>query len=124
VKAGLIGERAQQKHVGTDLTIAELGHVHEYGGGNVPERSFIRAPYDANKERYFSGLRMLLRAVVRGQGEGRERALHHRLEHGPRHAQGRPGQHRAAAQAGDHRAEDRQGPARSGRRRCSIRGSS
>src|SRR5712664_1718354 len=67
VKAGVIGEKAQEKHVGTNLTVAELGMVHEYGGGRVPERSFVRRPYDANKERYLSGLKVLVRAVYDGK---------------------------------------------------------
>lgn len=43
IKVGIIGEKATQKHEGTDLTNAELGAVHEFGAtinhpGGTPYR--------------------------------------------------------------------------------------
>ncbi len=39
IKVGIIGEKAKQKHEGSDLTNAELGAVHEFGATiKLPER--------------------------------------------------------------------------------------
>ena len=63
VKAGIIGDVAQQQHGNSGLTNAELGAVHEFGGGNVPERSFLRSSFDANRPKYDDLLRKLEQAV-------------------------------------------------------------
>lgn len=52
-----------EKHKGSDLTMAQLGAVHEFGGGiqhgrsgaktiTVPERSFLRRTHDEHGRRY------------------------------------------------------------------------
>ncbi len=71
VRAGLIGPRAQKPHVDSQLTVAEVGIVHEYGSpaAHIPERSFVREPYDRNRDRYLSGLRVLLKAVYAGKAK-------------------------------------------------------
>lgn len=50
VRVGIVGPRARELEEGSDLTLAELGRIHEYGSdvepgapGYVPERSFIRS---------------------------------------------------------------------------------
>lgn len=48
-------------HKAGDLTVAEVGAFHEFGLGNNPERSFIRAWFDETK----STNRKLLRAVYK-----------------------------------------------------------
>jgi len=40
------------EHSGGGLTVAEIGSVHEFGLGSAPERSFIRATFDDNAEKY------------------------------------------------------------------------
>jgi hypothetical protein len=43
-----------EAHEGTDLTMAEIGAVHEYGtrDGHVPERSWLRSNHDKHWRRY------------------------------------------------------------------------
>lgn len=35
----------------TDSEVIKIAHAHEYGTGRLPERSFIRASFDANQEK-------------------------------------------------------------------------
>jgi hypothetical protein len=49
-RVGIVGARASEIEDGSDLTLAQLGAIHEYGSdvepgapGYVPERSFIRS---------------------------------------------------------------------------------
>jgi len=67
VKAGLVGEKAEAMHGGSGLTVADLGLIHEFGGGKVPERSFIRSSFDANLSKYDRLLTALERAVYAGR---------------------------------------------------------
>lgn len=53
IKVGL----SDAQHEGTDLTIAQLGAIHEFGLGNVPPRSFLRAWVDQNQKEWMSWLR-------------------------------------------------------------------
>lgn len=50
VKVGVIGG----SRTGDDLTNAEIAMVHEYGSpaAGIPERSFLRASIDLNREKY------------------------------------------------------------------------
>jgi hypothetical protein len=51
------------------LTNAQLAAVHEFGSadGKIPERSFIRSTFDANRETYRENLKELLVKVVDGK---------------------------------------------------------
>mgnify|MGYP001037581504 FL=1 len=44
---------------GADSDVLKIAHAHEYGDGKLPERSFIRASFDADQE--------MLSAIVAGQ---------------------------------------------------------
>jgi hypothetical protein len=35
------------------MNLVSVATVHEFGSGNIPERSFLRATVDLNKKRYF-----------------------------------------------------------------------
>ena len=68
VKVGVLDDgRGGEDHGG--LTTAQLAAIHEFGSadGHIPERSFIRSTFDANKNTYVQNLRKLLIAVVSGQ---------------------------------------------------------
>lgn len=54
-------------HVGTDLTTAQLGAIHEFGLGHVPERSFLRAWVDENQNSWLRTLRELAYRAVMGR---------------------------------------------------------
>jgi hypothetical protein len=69
VKAGFVGEKAQEQHVNSTLTIAELGTVHEFGAGRVPERSYIRSTYDKFREAYWATLRTGMSQVYAGKAK-------------------------------------------------------
>lgn len=44
---------------GADSEVLKIAHAHEYGDGKLPERSFIRASFDADQEK--------LATIVTGQ---------------------------------------------------------
>ena len=44
---------------GADSDVLKIAHAHEYGDGKLPERSFIRASFDADQEK--------LSAIITGQ---------------------------------------------------------
>lgn len=52
---------------GGGLRMIDIATIHEFGLGNVPERSFIRAWFDENQDRAREGLRRLLQSVVSGK---------------------------------------------------------
>lgn len=57
IRAGLLEPEASKAH--GELTNGEVGVVHEFGTGHVPSRSFMREPFDSNRDKY---LRMLVDA--------------------------------------------------------------
>lgn len=64
----LVGLRSEGpgggEHGGGGLTVAEIGSVHEFGLGTAPERSFIRASFDANADAYVRLATQLSRRAV------------------------------------------------------------
>jgi len=73
VKAGVIGAKAEEEHGevnGKPITNTQLAAIHEFGApsANIPERSFIRATFEANKPKYMSQLRNVVRGVYEGRG--------------------------------------------------------
>lgn len=68
--AGIIGEKAKEPHGAADapagaLSNVDLGLIHEFGAPSVgiPERSFLRAPFEANRAKYIANLNKALQAV-------------------------------------------------------------
>lgn len=64
-KAGMLGAKAAEEHPdeggGKGLTNVELLAVHEFGvPGHIPERSVVRASFDANRATYLAQLRALV----------------------------------------------------------------
>jgi hypothetical protein len=60
----VLGEKAAADHGG--LTVGDLAEIHEFGLG-VPERSFLRAWFDANREKIQETLRSAHRQVLLGK---------------------------------------------------------
>ena len=48
------------------MTIPEVGAVNEFGGGNVPERSFIRSTIRENVKKYSEVRKELLAKIITG----------------------------------------------------------
>lgn len=68
VAVGLRGNGpAGQTHGSADKTVAEIGSIHEFGIGNMPERSFIREPFDGNLNSYITLTQDLSRRVATGK---------------------------------------------------------
>ena len=56
----------------TALTLAQTMILHEYGTDNLPERSFLRAYFDANEAKFEAGMKDAMQAEF----EGNQRAVH------------------------------------------------
>lgn len=70
-KVGVVGRAAEAEHkVGPGeepITNAELALIHEFGEGRAPERSFLRASFDANREKYLARMRQYVGEVYDGR---------------------------------------------------------
>lgn len=68
-KSGVVGPKAAAERKledGRTVTNAELAMIHEFGSGRVPERSFLRKPFDDNRVKYESRLASYARRVYAG----------------------------------------------------------
>ena len=81
VLVGLIGSDAEADHKeAPGLTVAAIGAIHEFGVDEppvrIPQRSWMRAPFDENRRKYMTLLVRLTRTVfLLGKGMTLERAL-------------------------------------------------
>lgn len=67
VKVGVFGEKADAKAENGDLTVGDLATIHEFGGGTVPERSWLRGYVDENQTRLDEMSRRAAQAVAGGK---------------------------------------------------------
>lgn len=72
VAIGIQGSEATASHKGATesgqrKTVAEVGAVHEFGGGRIPQRSFLRATVDKHAARYRKLLKGVGLAVIDGK---------------------------------------------------------
>lgn len=67
VKVGIL--RDSGKHDGSDLTVAHIAAIHEFGApnANIPERSFMRATMDEKSSEIAALAKKLMRGVVEGK---------------------------------------------------------
>lgn len=89
---GIHTAEGQKKHPKSELTVLAIGLIHEFGLGNVPERSFIRAWFDANEEKiradiYLAALKVINGSISRDDalkalGESFVAGIHARMEAG------------------------------------------
>jgi len=65
VKVGVLGG-PKNRRPGENLTNVELAIIHEFGAprANIPERSFIRAPWHVKRKEYVDLLRLFLQATL------------------------------------------------------------
>lgn len=52
---------------GADSDVLKIAHAHEYGDGKMPERSFIRASFDADQEKLSNIVTGQVNKVLSGQ---------------------------------------------------------
>jgi hypothetical protein len=71
ITVGVHGPEGSQEHAGTKLSVAEVATIQEYGLGDCPERSFIRAWADETQAQHESDLRKVAAAIVKGKFDGR-----------------------------------------------------
>lgn len=72
---GVQGPAAEKPREG-GITNAGLAAVHEFGSPPVPERSFFRSAFDANKKKYEAEMPKIAKAVLDGASlEGALRLL-------------------------------------------------
>lgn len=71
---GLVGDEAEASHAGGELSISEIGEIHEFGLG-VPRRSFIADWVDENEERHRSQIRKIAEQVMKGKIESWDQGL-------------------------------------------------
>lgn len=64
IHVGVQGQKAQASH--GSLTVGELAAIHEFGLG-VPERSFLRAWFDANQPKIENDMRAATRQILLGR---------------------------------------------------------
>lgn len=69
VKVGVMGGDSRE---GEAVTNAEIAMVHEYGSPSqgIPERSFLRASIDLNREKYRAYLRKAIGALLEAAKKG------------------------------------------------------
>ena len=63
---GVLGDKASAAHKESGLTVGDLAEIHEFGLG-VPERSFLRAWFDAERDSILIALRAAHRQVLLGK---------------------------------------------------------
>jgi len=62
-------ETTPQKHEGTQMTMAHLATIHEFGTANIPERSFIRAGIDKGTPQLEKALNLGINRICEGTGD-------------------------------------------------------
>ena len=62
-------ETTPEKHEGTNLTMAHLATIHEFGTSKIPERSFIRAGIDAGTPQMMKALEIGINRICEGTGD-------------------------------------------------------
>lgn len=66
-----VGVHGEEGSAGTEsgTTVADVATVHEFGLGNHPERSFIRAWFDSKRSENQDALRKLAKSVLDGRND-------------------------------------------------------
>ena len=67
VNVGIMGKEASATKQGGGLTNVQVATFHEFGAGDVPERSFIRAGVDENQQKIILLQAKLAKGVVQGK---------------------------------------------------------
>jgi hypothetical protein len=69
LSVGVLGGDASAKHEESDLTVADVAEIHEFGLGSAPRRSFLAGWADENKEQITTVVIKGGQALARGKVE-------------------------------------------------------
>lgn len=61
------GKSRKEKIIDTDIPLAKIAAIHEFGAKNIPQRSFIRSTYDENKDKIGRMTEIIIRGVILGK---------------------------------------------------------
>lgn len=67
VKVGLPAEKVGNKIYGDGISVITVGAWHEYGFGNNPVRSFLRAPFAQKQNELYEFINKQFRLVLEGR---------------------------------------------------------
>jgi hypothetical protein len=54
------------------MTVAQIGAIHEFGGGNSPERSFLRSTMGKKRDKYISDIGKIAKSAIQGKRDARD----------------------------------------------------
>ena len=67
VFVGLPNEKVGGKVYGSGMTIIRVGAIHEFGTGEIPQRSFLRVPFAIKRKEMNAAIAKQFKAVINGQ---------------------------------------------------------
>lgn len=67
LSVGVLGSEAAAQHEDTDLTVAEVAEIHEFGLGSAPRRSFLAGWFDEKRDEIENVVVKGGRALARGK---------------------------------------------------------
>ncbi|MBL1319588.1 MAG: hypothetical protein JKY80_02140 [Mariprofundaceae bacterium] len=67
VDVGLPSDKVGGKVYGDGMTILRVGAIHEFGAGNIPQRSFLRVPFIVNQKSINKAIAKQFESVMNGQ---------------------------------------------------------
>src|SRR5262245_55366896 len=67
VRVGVFGDNAAQAHGDSGATVGDIANAHEFGAGNVPQRSWLRGTIDTNRGVIDRNIRRAAEEVFRGR---------------------------------------------------------
>lgn len=67
IAVGITENAASSKVYPTGINVVEVGAIHEYGEGNMPQRSFLRTPFIIKADSIRETMRTQSRKVLNGE---------------------------------------------------------
>lgn len=67
IAVGLIESTAGSRVYPNGISVVQVGAIHEFGAGAIPQRSFLRAPFDIKKEEINNQIRTGIENVQEGR---------------------------------------------------------
>jgi hypothetical protein len=73
LKVGMVGPKAGEKEEGSDLSLADLATIHEYGteDGHIPERAPVRKTMIAMRDEMTVSMRKIAYGIYTGKADPR-----------------------------------------------------